>query len=228
MTALTLERLLFDPSNLADGPVVGSYLLAADGTVFTATEVDGKKALDVNVANAIAVDIDKDFDSITAWQGGAWTVSAVQSGSWSVNLTDDSIADGDLDSGNPLKIGGHAYDQATVLGAVDANDRVNLAQDLYRRVFINDAPNIGVDNQLLAVGLTAIAVPMIAGQTRLMIQNISDKKMYVGASDVTISGATQGLLVEKGTTLSIECGQAIPLYVICEAAGKSVVIFNLG
>jgi len=84
MSGITLERLLFNPSDLAAGPVVGSYLLAADGTVFTATDVGGKKSLDVNVANAISVSIDKDNDSIVAWQGGTWVVAATQSGSWAV------------------------------------------------------------------------------------------------------------------------------------------------
>ena len=50
MSALTLERLQFDASNPTDGPLMGSYLIAADGTVLTDSGSSG--ALDVYLQNS--------------------------------------------------------------------------------------------------------------------------------------------------------------------------------
>lgn len=51
------DKLIFDPADLAASDDVGAYLRASDGTLLTHTDVGGKKALDVNVANEVAVTI---------------------------------------------------------------------------------------------------------------------------------------------------------------------------
>lgn len=49
------ERLVFDPAAADETDNVGVYLRASDGTLLTHTDLSGKKALDVNLANASIV-----------------------------------------------------------------------------------------------------------------------------------------------------------------------------
>jgi len=74
MSNLSLERMLFDPTDSTVGPKVGSYIIASDGSIIT----DTSGALDVNIANS--------------------SLAVTQSGTWSVQITDgsDTLAiDGD-------------------------------------------------------------------------------------------------------------------------------------
>lgn len=73
------DQLIFDVTSAAtilDSDSVGAYLRASDGTLLSHTDVGGKKALDVYIAEGINVEVDLDFadDSVTAHQGGSWTV----------------------------------------------------------------------------------------------------------------------------------------------------------
>jgi hypothetical protein len=149
-------------------------------------------------------------------------------GSINVNLTDDGIADDAADSGNPFKVGGKAYAGSSALSAVTDGDRVNLATDLYRRVYINDAPNVAVQSTRVTVGATAVALPTTAlsGRTRMTIQNISANSVWVGPAAVTTSGSTTGLLLGKGNSLSIEAGQGVVYYAIAVGAGNDVIVFE--
>lgn len=54
---ISKDKLIFDVADLAASDDVGAYLRASDGTLLTHTDVGGKKALDVNVANEVAVTI---------------------------------------------------------------------------------------------------------------------------------------------------------------------------
>lgn len=53
--ALNKEQLILDTTALAESDNVGAYIRASDGTLITHTDVSGKKSLDVNVANTIAI-----------------------------------------------------------------------------------------------------------------------------------------------------------------------------
>jgi hypothetical protein len=84
MSGLGKELLVFDTAQSNDSDNVGAYLRASDGTLLSHTDVGGKKALDVNVANDVTVtatDLDiralTQTDEITAFQGtDPWVVSA--------------------------------------------------------------------------------------------------------------------------------------------------------
>lgn len=137
------------------------------------------------------------------------------------------VADDAADSGNPIKVGGRALDQSAALGAVSAaNDRFDLVGDLYRRVFINDAPNIGVAAAAVTVGTTEVALPTtaLAGRTRMMIQNNGDKPLFVGPTGVT---AATGIEISKNSTLSLEVGESIGLFGISTQAGQDIRVFEL-
>ena len=198
MGALSLERLEFDTANPNDGPNIGSYLRAgSDGDLISSTNTGSKEALDVNIA---ASDIQLTVD---------------------LDLNDPLVGDGEVDTEDPLKAGSHAYDQASVWSSVDAGDKANQASDLYRRILVNDAPNIGIAANAVSVdniGVNLSATPQ-AGRTRMMIQNNGDKSIFVGPSGVTTSS---GLEIGKGSTMSIEIGEAIDLYAIVASGTEDV------
>lgn len=52
---LNKGKLVFDATQVADSDNVGAYLRSSDGTLITHTNVGGKDALDVNVANTIDI-----------------------------------------------------------------------------------------------------------------------------------------------------------------------------
>lgn len=60
-------KLVFDTANLGDSDSMGAYLRSSDGTLITHTNVGGKDALDVNVANTVTVQAtDLDIRDLTA------------------------------------------------------------------------------------------------------------------------------------------------------------------
>ena len=237
MGALTKDRLIFDPSDSADSDNIGAYLRAgSDGDLLSSTNVSGKEGLDINIINASVTVTATDFDirdlthvsdSVKVGDGTDF-LSVNADGSINVNLTDDGVADDAADSGNPLKVGGKAYASLSA-DPVDDGDRANLAQDIYRRVYIHDGAHMSVASAKVTVGATAVALPTsaLAGRTRIMIQNISSNPVWIGPSGVTTSGATTGILVSKSSTLSLEAGENVALYAIAAGAGNDVVVFEM-
>jgi hypothetical protein len=358
MSALTLDRLAFDPAAAADGPSIGSYINTVTGGVIDSTDVSGTDGLNVNVLNDIAVELDQANDSVaigdgttlfgaavedvaagsahagfasmavqdavlsalgsvdgdfthlrTNANGAVWmefvnssiavtatdldirdlafatdkvdvsgsevsldaatlaaleTITVLQGTSpWVVSATDldirdlshsqDSVkigdgtdflavnADGSInvaigggvaddaaDSGNPLKIGYRAHDASAALGALSADgDRADALSDLYRRVFINDAPNISALNAAVSVDTTAggIAIPAtpLAGRTRLIIQNNGDKSIFVGTGTVT---AANGIEIGKGGALTLEAGEALAYKAIAASGTQDIRIME--
>jgi hypothetical protein len=199
MSNLSLERLLFDPAAPTDGPLIGSYLLGGTSNTVITDTVAG--SLDVNITNtSIAVT-------------GTITVGAD---------ADDAAA-----TYAPIGVGGVAYDQASALGALSAaGDRGHLLMDLYRRVFVNDAPNraYACDNIGVSDTETDLATPL-AGRTRILIH-----KVGANPCEIVQTGSLYGtgLVVSKGTTLALEAGQALDFKAICDT-GKttSLRVFEL-
>lgn len=56
------DKLIYTPSQ--EGDIVGSYLKAADGDLLTKTNINDKKALDVNVTGGSINVFTKPYDSI--------------------------------------------------------------------------------------------------------------------------------------------------------------------
>lgn len=92
------EKILFDVANPDANDNIGSYLRASDGTLLTHTNVGGKDALDVNVANTVTVTAtDLDIRNLSAAQdnvaihdneGDELEINA--DGSINVNVTDQA------------------------------------------------------------------------------------------------------------------------------------------
>ena len=248
MSGINLERLLFDPADADGSPNLGAYVRSSDGTLITHTTDGAKEALDVSVVAGADSGVYEEDSVHTSGDRGMFVLS-VQTASQGAlaadgdyapfqvdsegrlrvisdfDLTGNLVGDGEADTEDPLKVGSHAYDQSSALGSVDAGDKANLASDLYRRIFVNDAPNIGMNAEAISVGITEVALPTtpLAGRTRIMVQNNGSKPLYLGPTGVTIAS---GIEVSKGGTFTMEMGEALALYGISDTAAQDVRIIE--
>lgn len=218
--SLTHHLLTFDSANLPDSDQVGANLLAG-GVALTATGT----ALDVNITNAsvavTATDLDiRDLSSAT----DSVTVLATDLDIRDLAFATDSVtahinelvADDAVDANGSLKIGSRAL---STLGAVSASgDRADLISDLYRRIYVNDSPNIGSKASAhTAIDDTPSQIDgtPLAGRRRVLIQNLSDKSIYLG-HDNAVTVAT-GIEIPKKGDFEFPCGANIPLWLVASA-----------
>jgi len=138
-----------------------------------------------------------------------------------------NVADDEADSGNPLKVGSRAVDGA--LSAISAsNDRADLLSDMYRRIWTNGSPNIAqkLSKATVSDSEVEVAATPQAGRTRILIQNLSNKDIFIGPTGVLI---TTGIRIAKGATLELPWGEDIDLFAISAVGIASYVrVLELG
>lgn len=125
-----LDRLIFDTTDAdtrAASANVGAYLRASDGTLLTHTDVGGKKALDVRVAEGINVEVDLNFadDSVTAHQGGTWTIDSITNAvtvqATNLDIRDLAFATDKVDvSGSSVTVSATNLDIRDLVAATDS------------------------------------------------------------------------------------------------------------
>ena len=93
------DQLIFDVTDadtIADSDSVGAFLRASDGTLLTHSDVGGKKALDVSIADGVNVEVDLSHidDSVRLGDGTAFFTSTSENGdiALDVHLSNSSIA----------------------------------------------------------------------------------------------------------------------------------------
>jgi hypothetical protein len=130
-----------------------------------------------------------------------------------------NVADSAADGGFPVKIGYRAQTGALVSTTIADNDRVDAISDEFRRVYINDSPNIGVASATTTVndtvGGTLVPATALVGRRRLIIENIGTKNIFVGKSG-TITAAN-GLRISPSSTLALEIGDDVTIAAITSA-----------
>lgn len=160
------------------------------------------------------------------FNGTTWDRMRGTSGSLNVSPI-GAVADDDVDSGNPVKIGSRAVSGA--LTAVSASgDRADLLSDLYRRIWVNDAPNIGGSNAAVSVDTTAGGVALfaspLAGRKKVEVQNLGNKAIFVGFGTVT---AANGTRIAAGATFTSPLGPDLALKAIAETGTVDVRVLQL-
>lgn len=195
MSNLSLERLLFDPAVPTEGPLIGSYLLGAGGTVLGSVS----DALKVNITNASLVVTATDLDIRNL-------AFATDSVTVHIDGTDNVISAVNLD----------------IRDLAFATDSVTAYQGGTWTVTTSELPNIVPLSSAVTVddtvGGTALPATPLVGRKRLQIQNNGDKDIFLGKSGVTVSS---GLKIAKGGTESVEAGPAALFYAIA-GTGNSV------
>lgn len=226
--SLTKAQLVFDSTTPANGDAVASYLFASNrltsaavagneslrtiaalqdgaGTALTSTLTGGKQALDINIAGFSA---SSGFDV----QG--------------------NVADGSSDTGtNPVKIGSRLFSGA--LGAGSAGNRADTLADLYRRMYVTSAPQVGNKLTSTTVGTAAVkivATPMAGVQT-VRLMNNGSQPIYIGVDNTVTADntATGGLLLPAhGGFMELGSGDAIVWWAISGTAGQRLLVVEVG
>jgi len=130
-----------------------------------------------------------------------------------------NVADDAADSGNPLKIGSRASFGAAMSAISASNDRADMLSDEYRRLWVNDSPNVGItlSKPTISSVQAEIAGTAQASRRRILVQNLSSKEIYVGPTGVL---TTTGLRIAKGALLELPWGEDLDIFAI-SAAGIS-------
>lgn len=178
-------------------------------TTAGAPSSDAVVAANVHGADAIAFNY--------GFNGTTWDRLLSTSGQLQV-LAFGNVADDGVDAGNPVKIGGRAVSGA--LAAVStAADRFDMIGDLYRRIYVNDTPNIAGSNAAVSIdatsgGVACFAAPL-AGRRLAFLQNRGSDSVYLGFGTVTTSN---GIEVPPGATFRELLGPDLALKGIAATA----------
>lgn len=223
-------------------------LVSADGD-YSPLQVDANGRLRVDAEVSVSTGSDKEEDVAHASGDTGAYVLAVRQDTLSSSVSADGdygsfkidsvgrlwtnavvagdVADDAVDSGNPLKVGTRAVSGA--LAAVSATgDRANMISDLYRRTWVNTAPNIGGNNFALALGTTAggtaLATTVLDGRRFIRVQNLGTKAIFWGFGTVS---AANGSRIAAGATEMIEAGPDIAVKAIAESGTQDLRIAQL-
>lgn len=217
MSSLGKDLLVFDAAQAADSDNIGAYLRASDGTLLTHTDVGGKKALDVNVANSITVDVDLDQSTDSVAIGDGTNLVAVSaSGELSVAAVDFDIRDlqfatDSVDvSGSSVSISGNVnVTQGTSPWVVSATDL-----DIRDLAFATD--KVDASGSTVELGATTLAAletitvlqgtsPWVVSATDLDIRDLAfaTDKVDVSGSAVTSTGNVADDAVDSGNPLKV-------------------------
>jgi hypothetical protein len=210
------QKLVFDTTDvdtIAASDSVGAYLRASDGTLLTHTDVGGKKALDVNIADGVTLEVDlshvddsvkigdgTDFlevnadgsinavvsatdldirdlafatDSVTAHQGGTWTIDSITN-AVTVQATDLDIRD-ISHTQDSIQIG-----DGTDLMAVNADGSINAvvsATDLDIRDL--DAAQDSIQSNLFDGAGTALTSSTVGAFQALDVNVVASEELTV-------------------------------------------------
>lgn len=271
------QKLVFDVTDvdtIAASDSVGAFLRASDGTLLTHSDVGGKKALDVSIADGVNVEVDlshvddsvalgdgttlftgttvgadhgldvniinasievtatdldiRDLafatDSVTAHQGGTWTIDSITN-AVTVQATDLDIRD--LSAAQD-SVASHLFDGAgtaltsTLVGADQALD-VNIVQSVPLSVQDVALANTAIASAANALDVANTAEDIIASplanRKYLMVMNNSNKMIYVGASGVTSSN---GFPLSPQAVLEMRAGAAIDIEFVGATVGQEI------
>lgn len=229
-----IHKLVFDATDAASilaSSNVGAYLRASDGTLLTHTDVSGKKALDVNVASGINVEVDLSHvdDSIKLGDGtdlftshtvstdvgldvyllnASIAVTATQLDIDDLNATDDAVQ-------------AWAHDgTGNAIGSTGGSLDVNLTNT---SIATTPAATTALKNVAETVGVAAAAIvdgaDELALRRELWLYNNGNKTTYFGATGITVA---TGFPLPPGSMVELEAGPAMDIFMISDAAGQDV------
>jgi hypothetical protein len=200
--SINLDRVLFDRADVAGSPQTGAHLLGDSSALITSTTVASDVGLDVYLLNSLI----------------------------NVNVTDGT---------NSLDIDASGFITANINGEVDIRDLTHvsdsvkigdgtdfLAIETDGSINVNAsiaAPNGATASASTAVTNVATAIPAspLANRSKMLIQNRSNKSIFIGDSGVT---TTTGAEVTKGGNIEIEVGPSQLIYAIGIDAGPHPVV----
>lgn len=196
---ITLDKLVFDPANAGDGASVGAYLRASDGTLLTHTDVGGKKALDVRLAEGVNVEVDLSHvdDSVKVGDGTDFlAVNADGSINAVVSATNLDIRDL-THASDSVKVG-----DGTDFLAINADGSINVAQA--------SATSAAYGATSVSSTATKIIATNLANRRKVIVQNMGSKDMFFGHNNSVTTA--NGIRISAGSSAELEFGATLDLY----------------
>ena len=213
-----------------DGGAGQSILMRRQDTLATDTSADddwqffkstasGELYVHDQEANASLNGIEAITDQMT-FDGGNLNVAA------DIDIK-SSVADDEVDTENPLKMGSHS--SFGVLSAISADgDKADLISDKYRRLMTSNSYRVALKNSNETVGLTAaelVSTPS-AGRQEVEIYNNSDDEIYLGF-DASVTSAN-GFPIAACSSYTVKLSEDLDIFAIGAAAGQDVRIMEIG
>lgn len=196
---ITLDKLVFDPANPSDGASLGAYLRASDGTLLTHTDVGGKKALDVRLAEGVNVEVDLSHVDDSVKVGDGTDFLAVNAdGSINVVATATDLDIRDLThASDSVKVG-----DGTDFLAINGDGSINIAQAA--------ATSAAYGEETVTTTATKIIASNLANRRKVIVQNLGSKDMFFG-HNASVTTAT-GIRISAGSSAELEFGPSLDLY----------------
>lgn len=232
--SLTLDRLVFDPANAADGANVGAYLRADDGTLITHTG----GALDVNVTNSLSLTIDaqKAEDSVHASGDiGSFILAVRNDANTSLVSADGDYAPLQVDSDGRLKVAAEVTVQAgdaefledsahttgdaglhmlnvrqDVLSSLTSTDGdyASFKSDALGRLYMTKAKQSGAYGAVsIANTATDVIATDLVNRTMVLIQNVSNRDVFLGTNNSVTTA--NGIRLSAGSSIEVEAGAGL-------------------
>lgn len=182
---------------------------------------DGRRALDVHIACPV------NNDGYVLVDIGDASVMIDE-----VICVKGTTLDGYMDDGYaPVKVGTRVVDCPLPLEVADGYS-ADMISDLYRRLYVNTAPNIAGITTVASVDNSAslLVSSGLSGRVRILIQNKGEEIVYLGFSSGVSADDTPtgGFELDCGDVLDIELGDCIDLYAVTPTSlGSTVKIMEL-
>lgn len=216
---ITLDELIFDPSNPDDGANVGATLRGADGTVIGNTGDALKVVGDFNITNA-EVEISNDVGNPIPVNATDLDIRDLAFATDKVDVTGSEVS---LDAATLA-----ALEEVTV-NATDldirdltfANDKVDASgsevkQDAYDSWQATDQDVTSTASELAASPLT--------NRVRMNIQNLGNKEIYIGQSNAVT--ALTGTKIPAGGSADFQFGAGADVWAITPSGTADVRIME--
>lgn len=223
------SRLVFDVTDAASilaSDSVGAFLRSSDGTLITHTDVSGKKALDVRIAEGINVEVDLSHvdDSVRLGDGTSFFTSTSENGDISLDV---HISNSDLDirdlsaaqdniaswthdgTGTAITSTGTSLDVNVTGGTINVNDAALANTAIAAQAETLDAANTAQD----------IIVSPLANRKYLYILNNDNNDVFIGQSGVT---AASGFPIPPSALLELRAGSAIDIEFVSSKSGHEI------
>jgi hypothetical protein len=254
--SISLDQLVFDPTQLADGNSVGAFVRANDGTLITYHVDSGANALDVHITNTTPISVSvsnfpsdtDEHNSNAAYVAGdpGEFVLAVRQDTLANSITADgdygafkvnnrgalwtapvgTVADNVADTENPVKVGSRSITGALAASSAN-NNRADLISDKFRRVYVNTGADIGIKNQAAAVTSTAAVLIASSLSGRRSIMIQNLSNRAIWIGKDTNVTNVNGMKVPAGQVMDMDLGEDVSVWAISDAATADVRVLEL-
>lgn len=250
---ISLDRLVFDPANAADGAKVGSYLLDANGDILTSTLVGADQALDVNLVAAPGLGIYAEDSAHTSGDNGQQILAVRKDTLGSLVSADGDYAPLQVNADGELRVAAQVTVQAgdaefledsahtsgdagihmllvrqdTLAASTSASgDYGSFKSDALGRLYTTKAAQSAAYGAVsVSSTATDIVATDLANRMRVIVQNVSNRDVFLG-SNASVTTAN-GIRLSAGSSIELEIAAGVNIHGITASSTADVRYFEV-